>query len=326
MRSVMIAAVVGLVTVAAAAPTAADPVTAATNAMAEADFDKALALLDAALTRTRKPLEIAKLQLMRGDALVALQRLDEATRAFSAALAANPLAELDPNSSSPDAMAAMEKARRQIMSDLTVLIAGGASANVKIDEVEMGPAPLKTRVGAGKHRVEALASSGQRVTKEIDVAPGKPMQLSLELPALEAPLPPPPPPPAQATPATAPPGVRTTSSGSKLGFIPVAVGAGLVGAGVGCLVMASGRHQQLVDPLGPRLDGNTEARLVNEGSAFQTIGFAVIGVGAAAAVAGTAMLFLMPGSVHVTAAASPSGGFVGLAGTFEETGVSLGFR
>src|SRR4051812_12261562 len=108
MRAVMIV-VLGLVSVANAAPkAAADPVAAATGAMAEADFDKALAVLTAGLKKPGlKPPMIAKLQLMRGEALVALQRLDEATVAFSAALAADPSVELDPTSASPDAVSAM---------------------------------------------------------------------------------------------------------------------------------------------------------------------------------------------------------------------------
>ncbi len=315
MRAVMIV-VLSLVSVASAAPkAAADPVAAATSAMAEADFDKALAVLTAGLKKPglKQPM-IAKLQRMRGEALVALQRLDEATVAFSAALAADPSLELDPTSASPDAVSAMDKARRQILSELTVSVTG-AAADIKIDGDELGPAPLKTKVGAGTHKVEAVAADGHTVVKDIEIKPGVPLALTLELPA------------AVVAPGPAPtlmivtkrPAASSSSGKSKLGFIPLGVGVAAAGAGVVFLVQARGKHDALVNPMGPRLDVPTEQQLVSEGGSYQTLGFVLMGVGAAAAVAGTAMLLFMSGSssrVAIFAAPSTEGGVVGLSGRF----------
>lgn len=325
-------------TVASAAPKA-DPVTTASDLMAEAEFDKALAVLDGALRTAKQPADIARIQLLRGQALVALLRTDDATTAFGAALAANPQADLDPATASPDAVSALAKARRSILSELTVAVGGGAKANIRLDDAEMGPSPLKTKVGAGKHRVEAIAASGERVLKEIEIIPGKPMAVTLELPLAAASLPPPPPPPTPAaepgtSPSPAPAAVvsrpapkrGSSSGGSKLGFIPVGVGVAALGGGIACVVLAQGNHQQLVNPSGPKLDGATEAKLAGDGAMFQTIGWVGIGVGAAAGVAGAAMLLFMGGgsgggdtgsSVHLSASATPSGGYVGLRGTFQ---------
>ncbi len=305
--------IVALFSFAVTAAPKSDPVAAANSAMAEADFDKALAVLDAALKKAgnKAPL-VAKLHLMRGETLVALQRVDDATVAFSAALAADPTVSLDPATASPDAVTAMNSARGQIMSELSITVSNG-TANIKLDDVELGPAPLKTRAGAGKHKVEAITPSGQTVSREIDIIPAVPFSVMLETPAAASPV--------ASTPAieVRKPVARTRSSGgSKLGLIPLAAGVAIAGGGAACLFLAKGKHDQLVDPKGPALNPTTEQQLVNDGGSFQTIGFALIGVGAAAAVAGSAMLVFMSGSNSVSLYAVPSeqGGLVGVSGTF----------
>jgi hypothetical protein len=313
MRAAVIV-VLGLVTVATAAPKQ-DPVTAAMNAMAEADFDKALALLDAALVKNNSPQVIERLQLMRGEALVALTRIDEATRAFGAALAANPLAALDPSTASPDAVSAMAAARRQILSDLSIAIAGGAQADVKLDDIELGPAPLKTRAGAGKHRIEAITRAGVRVTQEIELVPTKPLHVVMELPAPVAPTPA----PVAVAPAPVPTvkKVAPTSSGRpKAALIPIGLGVVGLGVGVGLAVDSAGKYTALKQSLDNRVPPADFTAQVAAGRTEQTIGLVVGSVGLAMAVGG-GLWFLLGGSSSQSVSVYANGSGAGVAAMWE---------
>ena len=110
------------------------------------------------------------------------------------------------------------------------------------------------------------------------------------------------------------------SGGSLLGLIPLGFGVLAAGAGTFCLLQAKDRHDQFVDPKGPRLDALTQQRLAGEGGTYQSAGLVAIGVGAAAVVAGGAMLLFMSGSsgrASLIAVPSADGVLVGLGGTFE---------
>jgi hypothetical protein len=294
-------------------------------------------VLDAALKSAKAPADVAKIQLLRGQALIALNKSDAAVTAFQAAITAVPESDLDPALANPDAINALAKARRSVLSELSVVMGAGLKASIRLDDNDMGPAPLKTKVGGGKHRLEATFSSGEKTVREFNIVPGKPLELTLEQPLVASNLPPPPPPPTPAAePGTPPPppppapaaavkkpAPRGGSGGSKLGFVPLGAGVAVLGGGIACVVLAQGNHAQLVNPTGPKLDPQTEASLASNGSLFQSLGYAGIGIGAAAAVAGGAMLLFMgggsgggelTGGVHLTAAPTPNGGYVGLTG------------
>lgn len=313
----------------------ADPLTTASDLIAEAEFDKALAVLDGALKSAKQPAEIAKIQLLRGQALIALNRADAAVTAFSAAIVAVPESDLDPALANPDAINALAKARRTVTSELSITMGAGLKASIRLDDSDMGPAPLKLKVGGGKHRIEATFSSGEKVVKDVDIVPGKPYALTIDQPLVASSLPPPPPPPTPAaepgtTPPPAPPASvarpapkKSSGGGSKLGLIPLGVGVAALGGGIACVVMAQGNHAQLTTG-SQKIDLATENKLVSEGKLFQPLGWLGVGIGAAAAVAGTAMLLFMGGSgsgggdfsdgVHFTASPTPTGGYVGLSG------------
>ena len=310
---------------AAARAVAPDPIAAATQAMVEADFDKALVILDSALATVKDRVLVPRLQLMRGQALVALQRPDAALKAFSAALEVDPLAVLDPNTASPDAVNLMARARGLISSQLTVTIASGVPAELKLDGTDLGPAPMKTRVGAGKHRIEANGAAGRTVAQDFEVIPGKAMELVLELSPEPVGKPPT---PSASSPSerTAPPvGTATATEPapkrrSNVGVIPIVAGVAAAGVGTAFLFFAQDNHRQLVSVTGPRLDAATEARLASSGALYQTVGFVAIGVGAAAVITGAAMLLFSGGSegkLQVSALLVPGAGVIGVTGTLD---------
>jgi len=107
------------------------------------EFERALKKSDAALKKAKDAAETAKLQLARGQALLALGENDKARAAFSAALKADPTAELDASRASPDAVRVFEKARSELPATVSITVPNG-SASIIIDDKDMGPAPLQS--------------------------------------------------------------------------------------------------------------------------------------------------------------------------------------
>ncbi|MFZ5469842.1 MAG: PEGA domain-containing protein, partial [Myxococcota bacterium] len=139
---------------------APDPLAAARKAMAEGEFETALKSVDAALPRTKELSVRVRLQLLRGQALAALDRKDKAIDAFAAALALDAAAELDSATASPTVLDLFEKARSRVNGTLAVSTSV-KGALVRIDDTAHGPAPLTVELPVGRHRVEA-ASEGFR--------------------------------------------------------------------------------------------------------------------------------------------------------------------
>jgi len=296
-----------LVLVSAAALCAAPkvaPLADVNKELASGEFERALKKADAALKKTKDPAETAQLQLSRAQALLALGRADAARAAFVLALKADPAAELDPAKASPDAVRLLDKARGERPATLVLEVHGG-SANVSIDEKDMGPAPLQMELPAGTHLIEARSGDGRTVKTETKLVAGRKTEVALELgtsselkkPAAEEPAPaaaaPPPPAPASAPVAE----VKRSSGGKRslIGLGPLIGGAVLAGAGGVLLFLATAQRDRLVNPSLPPLSPADEAAALSNGRLFQTLGWVGIGVGAAAVVAG-AMLLALGGS------------------------------
>src|SRR5438552_333718 len=159
-----------------AAKPPADPVASAQESIANGDFDVALKLLDGALARATSADDISRLQLLRGQCLVAMNQTDKARAAFAAALQKNPEAALDPSRASPDMQEQFEKARETVTGELSV--SGGSSdATVKLDGKSLGPPPLKVMVPVGHHSVEMVFKSGNQ-TKDVVVKPTSAAELA----------------------------------------------------------------------------------------------------------------------------------------------------
>jgi hypothetical protein len=118
---------------------------------------------------------------------------------------------------------------------------------------------------------------------------------------------PPPAPPIVSTPAERP--------RSKLGWIPVAGGAVLAGAGGVSLWQANVRYQLLTGR--STLTPAQERDAMQTGPLLQTLGWVGVGVGAAAVATGVVLLALPSGDAPaVSALVMPGGAFVGVAGRF----------
>ena len=307
-----------------ARPAPQTPLAVASKAMADGDFEKALATLDAALPKTSDAAEAARMQLARGECLIALGKRDKAALAFKAALAKDPSIEPDRKRASPDVVEFFESTRATVPGVVSITVKNG-EATVRVDDRSMGPAPLSLELTAGAHRVSAQASDGKTASATIDVAAARKLQVDLELraptpepkaePVAEAPKPagesavPPPPPPPQVE----------AKSGSSLrtpGWVALGGGVVVGGAGAVLLVRANQRYSTLTGP-GP-IDVKTANAAVSDGNLFQPLGWAGIGLGAAAIAAGVLML-LLPGSdaPSVSALVLPDGtAWVSVGGRF----------
>ncbi len=271
---------------------------------AAGEFERVIKRADAALKAGGPPQEIAQLQLWRGQALLGLGREDAASQAFTAAVEAWPDVELDTQRASPDAVRVFERARQAVPATLAVSVAGG-DATVRVDDKDLGPAPLVTQLPAGKHTVFARGSGELSAAAEVELKPGKKQELALEL---KAPPPPPPvetkPEPVVEKPAPAPPSEPIVTQQppppvveerpSRVGLVPLIAGLAIGAAGGLLLWQAFESYRVLDDNNLPSLTPEQADAARRNGPVFQATGWAAIGVGALGTVAGIVMLVLAP--------------------------------
>ncbi len=99
----------------------------------------------------------------------------------------------------------------------------------------------------------------------------------------------------------------TGPSVRKLSLIPLIAGVAIAGTGVALLFVAQGVHNQLIAPTGS-ISSDQANGLVSSGNLEQTLGFAAIGVGSAAVIAGVFMfIFGAPPATAVSLAPTPGG-------------------
>lgn len=111
---------------------------------------------------------------------------------------------------------------------------------------------------------------------------------------------------------------RAGSAISPLKWVALGVGAVGLGVGVGGLVLANGNAARF-KPGSPSLMAGEEVGIAADGPPAETVGWAALGVGAAAC-ATAALLFFVPSSgsasVQIMVLPSPRGATVGLGGIF----------
>ncbi len=151
------------------------------NDYAKGDFEQVIKKVDAALKKATESTEIAQLQVLRAQALLALGQADKARAAFGVAVQRDPTVELDAAHASPDAVRLLEKVRAELPATLVVLVKAGYDADVAVDDKELGPAPLQTQVQGGVHVVLAKGGDGRTTRVEAQVPPGRKVVLELEL-------------------------------------------------------------------------------------------------------------------------------------------------
>lgn len=303
----------------------ATPVEQAAALMAEGELQKALKTLDAALPKTTATKALVALQLLRGQCLAGLQQTDKALAAFTAALERDVGAELDASSANPEAIELLERARSKFPGELSVSLAGGAKGEVRLDGKVLGPAPLRTKVLPGPHTLQAESDDGRSANRTVELKAGRLLEVSLELgeakpkatpTRAEAPRPEP---SAAVAPVAATQEVSAApSSGrSKLGWLPIGVGAAAAGVGTAFLVSASGAHAALTGTGAP-LSGAEADAAVARGKLGQPLGIALVAVGGAAIVGGVVMLLVSssgePGNAELGVAPVAGGGVVSVSG------------
>lgn len=306
-RALVLACALGCCTAAAATPAAKKaPVAELKRDFASGEFERVIKKADVALKAATDPLEIAQLQLWRGQALLALGKEDLAKAAFTRAVEASGEVELDAQRASPDALRAFEQARATVPATLAVKVAGG-DATVKVDGKEVGPAPLVLQLPGGKHVVEARGPGELVARREVELLPGRRLEAALELkvpepgpappPVVEAPPQPKPEPqpvgveprPVVASPQPAP------ASPSRVGLAPL-IGGLALGAAGGVMLWQARVMYDALNGDGPALTPDQEASARSTGPLLQALGWTAVGVGAAAAVAGVVMLAFAPSS------------------------------
>lgn len=145
------------------------------------EFELVVKRADQALTRPLEAEDAAHVQLLRGQALLALGQTERARQAFAVAAQRDPTVELDAAHASPDAVRLLEKVRGELPATLVVLVKAGDDADVAVDDKSLGPAPLQTQVPGGVHVVLAKGADGRTTRVEAQVPPGRKVVLELEL-------------------------------------------------------------------------------------------------------------------------------------------------
>ncbi len=178
------------------------------------------------------------------------------------------------------------------------VIVDAAGANVLVDRVEVGRAPLvlPLRLNAGPHLITATAAGFESVTRTVEIAPGNQQQVRIEL---ESPL--------EATPrAVAPPPIvepGPTVGGERPSlWVPWAITGGLGAATTitGIFALKASAHQRDVQGTkGIHTSDLDEARSSVKSRALATD----VLFGATAAAAGIALYLTLTAPSHGTSAA-----------------------
>ncbi|MBN8233286.1 PEGA domain-containing protein [Corallococcus macrosporus] len=126
---------------------------AALQSLSEADFEAALAHIEAGLRQTRDEAQTAQLRLVQGEVYAALRQYAQMETAFARALEANPDARLDPQRVQPTVVALFESLRGRLQGTLAIEV-DPAGAEVRLDGRLLGQAPWKGPVPIGTHTLE----------------------------------------------------------------------------------------------------------------------------------------------------------------------------
>ena len=279
------------------------------------DFEAAIKKATDALKKATDASDQAALQLLRGQALLALGQSEKAKAAFLSAVQKNPDIELDTARASPDAVRLLERVRGELPATLVVVV-NASDADVTIDDKDLGPAPLQTQVVGGVHVVIARGADGRSTRVEAQVPPGKKVVLEMELtpkqPAMTEPAPVE---TSKDVPFTSQPAIATSVSPLRPAGLALVIGGGVVlVAGAVALGLTLDAWNKLRGST--FLPGEGEA-LAATGTKLQTLGWVGVGVGAAVAATGVVLLWRAgqapPATVSV--APLPGGAMVGLTGS-----------
>lgn len=156
-------ALVGLA--AAAGPRSArppgDPIAAATRAMGEGEFERALKHLAAIDARSATDAELAKVHLMRARCHFALRAAAKAEAAMREALKRAPEAAFGADEAGPRLLELFEAVRARTRGTLTIE-ANEATASARVDGKPVGPVPVTIDAAVGRRTIEVSTPDGTR--------------------------------------------------------------------------------------------------------------------------------------------------------------------
>lgn len=150
------------------------------------DIGAALKAFDAALKETGEPAVLERIHLWRGQCFAAKQDFSRAEDAFALALDMNPEASLDASKIDPSVVKLLDALKARTQGTLAVATEP-QGAQLFIDGVDAGTAPLQMHVPVGRHHVEAVWDRG-RVAAPARVFPRRVTEVSVGL-APSAPIP-----------------------------------------------------------------------------------------------------------------------------------------
>jgi PEGA domain len=154
------------------------------TALAEGEFERAIAVLEAASRQTLDDVLLGRIHLARGEAYAALQQYGAMEVAFAQALTHDPDIRLDPKRVDPKRVSLLEALRSTLRGQLDVEVIP-AGANLILDERALGPAPWKGVVPIGTHSLEIVPSTGQPVVLRVKVRPDRTERVRFEFPVVE---------------------------------------------------------------------------------------------------------------------------------------------
>ena len=305
---------------------------------AKGEFEQVIKKADGALRRASDSTEVAQLQVLRAQALLALGQPDKARAAFGIAVQKDPTVELDAQHASPDAVRLLEKVRADLPATLVVLVKAGRDADVAVDDKELGPAPLQTQVQGGVHVVLAKGGDGRTTRVEAQVPPGRKVVLELELELRKpgaGPTKVAPPAKAQKAPEKKAEGQDAAAAEASRSVVlqpvePVVmqmiaprpatlalwVGGGAVALGGVLSLAGAGVQYNKLNTTGVYAPGQGETAVAT-GQTLQAVGWVGVGVGVGLAAVGGLMWWLdskTASSPQVGLMVTPSGAWVGVHG------------
>lgn len=268
----------------------------ARDALADGEFERAIALLQRALERSRDVTTRAQIQLALGVNYAVLGRSAAARRAFEEALRSDPLVDLEPSSVKGEIVEVLRQVRARLRGTLAVESTTTVGAEVAVDGTKVGEVPCRRQVPVGRHLVEVRYRGGRlALRRAVVVRANETTSLWLAAEAPPASQPTATLPPARARPRPAPEGLVGSAVPSRRLWTWVALG-GAVAAGAAGLGLyfgwAAGLRDEGNAELDPRRREDLERRMNRADLVANLVGWGAGGLFALA----SAVLFFLEGS------------------------------
>lgn len=176
------------------------------------EFSKSVKWLKRASRATRGRKQLAQVYLYLGLNYVGLEKLEQAKKAYAAALKHDASVEMDPVKFNPTTVKLFRKIRSGMLGKLR--IAGPSKAQVWIDGQQRGAIPLELELHVGAHEIKVLSADGSSdYTGRVIVYLDQTIEVEAKLTLLKGRL----------KVLSTPPGAEVLEQGKRLGPTPLAL-------------------------------------------------------------------------------------------------------